>query len=396
MITRFDTVILGAGAAGLFCASKAAETGKSTLVIDHADKPGEKIRISGGGRCNFTNINCTAENFYSCNPHFAKSALSRFQPPDFLRLVERYHIAWHEKTLGQLFCDGSSRQIIEMLLNEIQTAGADLWLSTEINEVTQTAEGFRIHTSGGEIRCESLVIATGGKSIPKMGATGFGYKIAEQFGIKVVETRPALVPLTFDQNLLADTAPLAGIGIQGRVCCHKFRFDEALLFTHRGLSGPAILQISAVWREGDAITVDLLPHKLMPSLLDEARRTQGKKSVKALITDHLPARLAEFACDRLDVTGTIADQPTEKINRLCGFLNGWTLKPAGSEGYRTAEVTLGGVDTDELSGKTMQSKKVPGLYFIGEVVDVTGWLGGYNFQWAWASAFAAGRHIAQN
>lgn len=396
MENQVNTLILGAGAAGLFCGIQAAGNGNSVLVLDHAAKPGEKIRISGGGRCNFTNMNCSAENFYSSNSHFAKSALARFDQHDFVELVDRYNINWHEKSLGQLFCDGSSKQIIEMLLSELYQAGGKLALSTTIENVEKSETGFQIKTSNGAVECENLVIATGGKSIPKMGASGFGYQIAEQFGLSVLETRPALVPLTFNQDLLSITSPLSGIGIDCEVSCNGTSFREALLFTHRGLSGPAILQISAAWREGDEISTNLLPSHTVSEILSDARKHNGRKSVKSVLSEFLPARVAEFACQYLTIDGNIADQSSKRLEQLSDFLGAWTLNPAGSEGYRTAEVTLGGVSTNELSGKNMQSKTVPGLFFIGEVVDVTGWLGGYNFQWAWSSAYVAGQHIAQS
>ena len=388
-LQSFDVVVVGAGAAGLMCAIEARKRGRRVLVLDHAKAPGEKIRISGGGRCNFTNIHAGPKNFLSANPRFAISALSRYRPADFIALVDRHGIAWHEKTLGQLFCDGSSRQIIDMLLAE--TGGAELRLQAPVDRLERDAGGFRLSAGRAEIACASLVIATGGKSIPKMGATGFGYRVAEQFGLKVTETRPGLVPLTFEAGLLARLAPLAGVAVDVRVACGKTRFEEAMLFTHRGLSGPAILQISSYWREGQAIVVDMAPGVDVFDLLRQARAERGRQTVAGVLAQHLPRRLAELVCETHGATGNLADAGDRRLRAVAEAVNAWTVKPVGSEGYRTAEVTLGGVDTDELDSRTMAARAVPGLYFIGEVVDVTGWLGGYNFQWAWASGWCAGQ-----
>jgi predicted Rossmann fold flavoprotein len=388
-LQSFDVVVVGAGAAGLMCAIEAGKRGRRVLVLDHAKAPGEKIRISGGGRCNFTNIHAGPKNFLSANPRFAISALSRYRPADFIALVDRHGIAWHEKTLGQLFCDGSSRQIIDMLLAE--TGGAELRLQAPVDRLERDAGGFRLSAGRAEIACASLVIATGGKSIPKMGATGFGYRVAEQFGLKVTETRPGLVPLTFEAGLLARLAPLAGVAVDVRVACGKTRFEEAMLFTHRGLSGPAILQISSYWREGQAIVVDMAPGVDVFDLLRQARAERGRQTVAGVLAQHLPRRLAELVCETHGATGNLADAGDRRLRAVAEAVNAWTVKPVGSEGYRTAEVTLGGVDTDELDSRTMAARAVPGLYFIGEVVDVTGWLGGYNFQWAWASGWCAGQ-----
>jgi predicted Rossmann fold flavoprotein len=392
MSMRYDTLVLGAGAAGLFCA---AEAGANTLVIDHARSPGEKIRISGGGRCNFTNLHAGPENFLSANPHFCKSALSRFTQWDFIDLVDRHGIAWHEKTLGQLFCDGRSTQIVSLLVDEARSAGADLWLQARLTDLSH--DGSRFHAEVDRegrriaLTARNLVLATGGKSIPKMGATGLAYDIARQFGHAITDIRPALVPFTFSDAPFAD---LAGTALPVRATCADAAFDEAALFTHRGLSGPAILQISSFWREGMEVHLDLDPaERLLDSLRDQ-RRTQGRRNLTTELGRHLPAKLVTHLARSRDLTGNLADQSDASLSALCDSLRRWSLKPTGTEGYRTAEVTLGGIDTAGLSSKTMQSRHLPGLYAIGEAVDVTGWLGGYNFQWAWSSGWAAGRAIA--
>ncbi|WP_395451024.1 NAD(P)/FAD-dependent oxidoreductase [Aminobacter sp. UC22_36] len=387
----FDVVVIGAGAAGMMCAAEAGKRGRSVLIIDHAAAPGEKIRISGGGRCNFTNIHASPKNFLSQNPHFCISALSRYTQRNFIGLVERYGIAYHEKTLGQLFCDGSARQIIDMMVEEMQDNGVELRLSTAVEDVGKTIEGFELVLAGSRVACKSLVVACGGKSIPKMGATGFGYEIAEQFGLPVVETRPALVPLTFDANTLQKLTPLSGIAVDADVACGKTSFSEAMLFTHRGISGPSILQISSYWREGDEIAISMLPGTDVAAILREAKRANGRQAVQTVLAAHLPKKLAQAIAERLGFNGNLADLNDTHLKAVDAAVNQWRIKPAGSEGYRTAEVTLGGVDTKVLDQKTMQVKSVPGLFFIGEVVDVTGWLGGYNFQWAWSSGWAAGQ-----
>ncbi len=386
-------IVIGAGAAGMMCAIRAGQRGRSVTVLDHARAPGEKIRISGGGRCNFTNINAGPKNFLSANPHFCKSALARFTPADFVAMVDRHGIAWHEKTLGQLFCDNSAKDIIFMLLDEMRAAGAAWHLGVEISGVEKTDGGFRVATSEGLFEASSLVIATGGKSIPKMGATGFAYRIAEQFGLAITETRPALVPLTLDSILLESIAPLSGISAPAEIRHGKTAFREALLFTHRGLSGPAILQISSYWREGDAITVDIEPDIDIAAHLKKAKQVNGRQSAQTALGEILPKRLAQHIVEREGVTGNMADLSDKLLTRLADAAQNWSLKPSGSEGYRTAEVTLGGIDTAALDSRSLQVKDVPGLYFIGECVDVTGWLGGYNFQWAWASGFAAGETL---
>ncbi|MBJ6124386.1 NAD(P)/FAD-dependent oxidoreductase [Microvirga splendida] len=388
---QFDVVVIGAGAAGMMCAAEAGKRGRSVLIVDHAAKPGEKIRISGGGRCNFTNLNAGPANFISQNPSFAISALRRYTQRDFIALVERYGIAYHEKTLGQLFCDGSSKQIVDLLLNEMRQANVELRLSTSVQSVERTPEGFALGLSHGAVQCRSLVVASGGKSIPKMGATGFGYDLAQQFGLKIVETRPALVPLTLEPNLLERLTPLAGVAVDAVAGCGKTQFAEALLFTHRGLSGPSILQISSYWREGDEITLSMLPGVNLFEELRAARAHNGRQALQTALSTFLPKRLAQLIAEAEKGPTNLADYSDKRLRAVEEAVNRWRFKPAGSEGYRTAEVTLGGVDTRELESRTMEAKSVPGLYFIGEVVDVTGWLGGYNFQWAWSSGWCAGQ-----
>ena len=391
MEKQVRTLILGAGAAGMMCA---AHAGRDVLVVDHAKRPGEKIRISGGGRCNFTNLGCDAQAFLSGNPHFAKSALSRYTQWDFLDLVERHGIAWHEKTLGQLFCDGKSVQIIEMLVSELEAAGATLWCETEIGDVRCDAGGFVVSLSrDGEpvtVRADHLVLATGGKSIPKMGATGLAYRIAAQFGLAVTETRPALVPFTHDD---AGLKALAGVAVQGRATAGGVGFDEAVLFTHRGVSGPAVLQASSYWREGEDVLLSLCSEGDLQERPYAEKRISGRRGMAAVLGDHMPERLAREMVGRLGISGNLADQSDARLGEIAQALQNWRFRPTATEGYRTAEVTLGGIDTDGLSSKTMEARAVPGLYCIGEAVDVTGWLGGYNFQWAWASGFAAGEAV---
>jgi predicted Rossmann fold flavoprotein len=394
---QFDTVILGAGAAGMMCAIQAASRGGRVLVVDHAKAPGEKIRISGGGRCNFTNLHASAANFISQNKHFAKSALSRYTQHDFIALVERHGIAYHEKTLGQLFCDNSAKDIIAMLLAEMDAVACELSLTTSIDSVERRETGFEVRLAGSDtstVHCRNFVVACGGKSIPKMGATGRGYQIAEQFGLPVVETRPALVPLTFGEDVLVDFREMAGLAVDARISCGKTHFDEAMLFTHRGLSGPAVLQISSYWRETQPIEIALLPTEDIFGSLRAAKKANGKRSITTALSEILPKRLAAYASRFAGSDGQLADMSDRALGALADKLKHWELYPIGSEGYRTAEVTLGGVDTASLNSKTMEAKTVGGLYFIGEVVDVTGWLGGYNFQWAWSSGWAAGTAIA--
>jgi predicted Rossmann fold flavoprotein len=394
-MTHYDVVVLGAGAAGMMAAIEAGRRGRSVLVVDHAKYAGEKIRISGGGRCNFTNVNATAEKgrdrFLSQNPRFSLSALSRYTPEMFIALVEQHGIAFHEKTLGQLFCDGPATQINTMLLTEMRRAGATLSLQTQIERASKTDDGFALELSTASVTAESLIVATGGKSIPKMGATGLGYQLASQFGLRLTDTRPALVPLTFETGALEKLKPLSGIATDAIVRHGKTAFEEALLFTHRGLSGPAVLQISSYWREGDAIAVDLLPEVDAGERLRRARKETPKLQVQTVVANFLPKKLAQLIGEELNMPGMIGDFSDKKLAEVEAALKDWRLKPVGSEGYRTAEVTLGGVDTRDLDAKTMAARNVPGLFFIGEVVDVTGWLGGYNFQWAWASGWAAGQ-----
>lgn len=398
---QVDTVIFGAGAAGLFCAGsilqQSGDQAGRILVLDHSRAPGEKIRISGGGRCNFTNLASGLDRFVSDNPRFAASALAGFSPTDFIAMVDHAGIAWHEKTLGQLFCDGSARQIIDMLLHRMR--GAELRLGTAVEAVERTEQGFLVASSGGPLAARRVVVATGGKSIPKMGATGIGYDIAARFGLALVEPRAGLVPLTFAQQDLELCRPLAGLSVTAQVSHGTGRrrtsFRDGLLFTHRGLSGPAILQISSFWRPGEEIAVDLAPDTDVAAGLREIRGQGGRMTVASALSRWLPARLAEAIAVEMGLAGArLADQRNAALERLAGRVNRWLLRPVGSEGWRTAEVTVGGVDTHALDSRTMQVKSVPGLYFIGEVVDVTGWLGGYNFQWAWASAHAAAKAIA--
>ncbi|MDD9724280.1 NAD(P)/FAD-dependent oxidoreductase [Roseovarius sp. SK2] len=386
------TLILGAGAAGMMCA---AHAGPDTLVVDHAKAPGEKIRISGGGRCNFTNLHTAPGNFLGANPHFHKSALSRYTQWDFIDLVARHGITWHEKTLGQLFCDGKSPQIIQMLRDEMTAAGADLWLQTAVGEISHDGARFTVtldrEGTRHSVTARNLVLATGGKSIPAMGATGLAYDIARQFGHTVTDTRPALVPLTFSDQRFA---PISGVAAPARVTASDTAFTEAVLFTHRGLSGPAVLQASSYWHEGDAIIVDLDPDATLYDTLRTQRKTEGRRALTTELARHLPTRLIDHLAPALALNGNLADQSDARLTEITDALRQWQLKPTGSEGYRTAEVTLGGIATDRISSKTMQSRDVPGLYMIGEAVDVTGWLGGYNFQWAWSSGWAAGTAIA--
>jgi predicted Rossmann fold flavoprotein len=392
----YDAIILGAGGAGLFCAGVAAQRGKRVLVLDHAAQPGEKIRISGGGRCNFTNLHCTAADFLSQNPHFAKSALKRYTQHDFLALVDKHKIAWHEKTLGQLFCDGSSRQIVQMLLDEARDA--TIRLGATITAIERTADsGFRVATDQGVYEAARLVVATGGPSIPKMGATGFAYEIAQQFGIPVIAPKPALVPLTFSPADAARWDGLAGVAVPDAIArIGKRSFREAVLFTHRGLSGPAVLQISSYWEQAERkapIALDLCPDVDLFNALKAARAAHPRQELATQLERHLPARLAKRLTELSDAPGRIADLGDAKLRAVAALAKDWPLAPAGSEGYARAEVTLGGIDTAALSSQTMEARAVPGLHFIGEAVDVTGHLGGFNFQWAWSSGFAAGQML---
>ncbi len=393
MKRKYDVVVLGAGAAGMMCALRTGGLGRSVLVLDHAKAPGEKIRISGGGRCNFTNLHAGPANYISTNRHFAKSALARYTPRDFLALVEKHRISWHEKTLGQLFCNDSARDIVRLLLDEMRAANVTLELQQTLGGVEKTESGFRILVDGSTVEAAALVVATGGKSIPKMGATGLAYRIAEQFGLPLVETRPGLVPLTLDPLLLQKLSTLSGVSVEAEVRHGKTAFREALLFTHRGLSGPAILQISSYWREGEEVQLRLEPDIDVLERLKAARKANGRQALQTALGDILPRRLAQFFADEMNLSGAMADQSDRQLSAVASAVQAWVLKPAGSEGYRTAEVTIGGIDTAALDSRTMQAKAVPGLYFIGECVDVTGWLGGYNFQWAWASGHVCGEAL---
>ena len=389
----YDVIILGAGAAGLMCAGIAGQRGRSVLLLEQARHPAEKIRISGGGRCNFTNLHTSPANFLSASPRFCHSALSGYTQRDFIALVEAYGIAYHDKTRGQLFCDGSSRQIIDMLLDECRKADAQLRLGVRISAISGSENGFVVATDQAEFRCRSLVVATGGPSIPKMGSSGLGYKIAAQFGLKMVPPRPALVPLTFDTTLLAQFKDLSGVSVDAVVSCGKIRFDEALLFTHRGLSGPAILQISSYWREAHDIVIDMAPGTDVLAGLKRSRSDHPRQEMATALADFVPKRLARTIADMTAGPERLADFSDKLLINVAAAMQRWQVWPNGTEGYRTAEVTLGGVDTSELSSKTFESRSVPGLYFIGEVVDVTGHLGGFNFQWAWSSGYAAGCHV---
>ena len=375
----------------MMCAIEASQRGRSVVVLDHSKAPGEKIRISGGGRCNFTNLDIQPDRFLSANTRFALSAIKRYTQWDFIAMVDAAGIAWHEKTLGQLFCDGSARDIIAMLRGQMADAGVNLQLGVEVHSVAATQTGYQVETSDGMIACESLVVACGGKSIPKMGATGFGYKIASQFGLPLIETRPALVPLTFAEQELEQTKPLAGVSVEARVTCNGAEFSEGLLFTHRGLSGPSVLQISSYWREGDLLEVDLAAGADIAATLRDMRAEAGRGSIKNAVARVLPEKLAAKVVADVGLSGNLADQNNAALEDLAEAVHRWKIRPIGSEGYRTAEVTLGGVDTNALDARTMEAKACKGLYFIGEVVDVTGWLGGYNFQWAWSSGWAAGQ-----
>ncbi len=397
--SSYDLLVIGAGAAGMMCASVAGQAGKKVLVIDHASKLAEKIRISGGGRCNFTNLHAAPNHFLSENPHFCKSALSRYTSQDFLHLVKRYRIAFHEKHKGQLFCDESAEDIIRMLKSECELGKVQWRMPCSINGLQKNENGFVVDTQQGVVSAANVVIATGGLSIPKIGATDFSYRIAKQFGIKIVEPRPALVPLTFDAQSWAPFVPMAGISLEVDIETgdkkNKIVFREDLLFTHRGLSGPAILQISSYWQPGQNIRINLLPELDVANALIAAKTTT-KKNLANFLAAYLPARLVDglLSAQGFDGEQKIADMQDKRLRLLGEKMNRWELLPSGSEGYRKAEVTRGGVDTRELSQQSMMVKAVPGLYFIGEAVDVTGWLGGFNFQWAWASGVAAGKAIA--
>ncbi|HEA7193078.1 TPA: NAD(P)/FAD-dependent oxidoreductase [Escherichia coli] len=392
---RFDAIIIGAGAAGMFCSALAGQAGRRVLLIDNGKKPGRKILMSGGGRCNFTNLYVGPGAYLSQNPHFCKSALARFTQWDFIELVNKHGIAWHEKTLGQLFCDDSAQQIVDMLVDECEKGNVAFRLRSEVLSVAKDDTGFTLELNGMTVGCEKLVIATGGLSMPGLGASPFGYKIAEQFGLNVLPTRAGLVPFTLHKPLLEELQVLAGVAVPSVITAENGTvFRENLLFTHRGLSGPAVLQISSYWQPGEFVSINLLPDVDLETFLNEQRNAHPNQSLKNTLAVHLPKRLVE----RLQQLGQIPDVSLKQLNvrdqqTLISTLTDWRVQPNGTEGYRTAEVTLGGVDTNELSSRTMEARKVPGLYFIGEVMDVTGWLGGYNFQWAWSSAWACAQDL---
>jgi predicted Rossmann fold flavoprotein len=393
-IKQVDVVVIGAGAAGLFCAAEAAKRGRSVAVLDHAKRIGGKILMSGGGRCNFTNLFASHENFLSNNKHFCKSALSRYTQWDFIGLVAQYGIAYHEKTLGQLFCDDSAKDILNLLLSECSKAGAAVKSGCEILGIEKQTSGFSLDTSFGHYQCESLVIATGGLSMPKLGASPFGYKVAEQFGLNVLPTRAGLVPFTLHDHDKEVLAELSGISLDARASCNDTSFNENILFTHRGLSGPAVLQISSFWQPGQAVEFDLFPHGDLLQELQKQQQQQADILLSTALAAHYAKRYVQTALPYLGLENKPLKQYQGKqLQQVAEAFHQWQLKPNGTEGYRTAEVTLGGVDTDELSSKTMEAKKVKDLYFIGEVMDVTGWLGGYNFQWAWSSGWVAGQVV---
>jgi len=394
-VGSFDTVIIGAGAAGLFCASLAGQAGLSVLVLDNGKKAGRKILMSGGGRCNFTNMYIEPSAYLSDNPHFCKSALARYTQWDFIELVQKHHIAYHEKTLGQLFCDDSAQQIVDLLLAECHEGKVSIRLRSEVTQIEKTAEGFTLLVGGKTITASSVVIASGGLSMPGLGATPFGYKIAQQFGLNVLPTRAGLVPFTLHKPQLEQLNPLSGVAIPAIVTAENgTQFKENILFTHRGLSGPAILQISSYWHAGENVSINLLPDTDLESYLQEKRQAQPNQLLKNTLSRLLPKRFIEIMIENNQLPDTsLAQLSNERITQITTLLQAWLVLPNGTEGYRTAEVTLGGVDTRNLSSKTMEATKITGLYFIGEVVDVTGWLGGYNFQWAWSSAYACAQAL---
>ncbi|MBL4760419.1 MAG: NAD(P)/FAD-dependent oxidoreductase [Mariprofundaceae bacterium] len=388
----YDVIVVGAGAAGLMCAAEAGKRGRSVLVLDHAEKAGKKILVSGGGRCNFTNLYASANDFLSQNPHFCKSALARFTQYDTLDMFEKQGIAWHEREHGQLFCDGSAKQVVDMLLEKCAENHVDIQLNTKIDKIIKNV-GFEVQSDQGFFACESLVVATGGLSIPKMGATGFGYQIARQFDLNIIETEAGLVPFRLTSQAHDSLKALAGISLPVEASCAGQSFREAMLFTHRGISGPAMLQISSYWQAGQSICINLLPDLDVLTWLQEQQSMRGKQHVRTVLSDVLPKRLVMHWCEQYIPDKVLQALSEEDFNVIVSNLHAWQLKPAATEGYRTAEVTLGGVDTACLSSKTMQARDVEGLYFIGEVVDVTGHLGGFNFQWAWASGYCAGQFV---
>lgn len=393
MSLTYDVIIIGAGAAGLMAAIEAGKRGRKVLLVDHSKKIGEKIRISGGGRCNFTNLHTEPSKFLSNNPKFVRSALSQYTQQDFINLVNKHNIKFHEKKLGQLFCDQSAQQIVEMLLTECELANVEIKKEFIVKDVSKYKDQYLIISEQDTYSCESLVIATGGLSIPKIGATDFGYKIAKKFNLDVIETLPGLVPLTFSEKILNICKELTGLSVEAIVSFKKTLFQEGMLFTHRGLSGPSILQISSYWKMGQNININLLPKLNVYNFLEEKKKSNPKQDISTIISDLLPKRLAQIICNENKVSGNIWEISNKTLRELSEAINTWIIKPTGSEGYRTAEVTLGGVNTNELSSQTMMSNKHKGLFFIGEVVDVTGHLGGYNFQWAWSSGYVAGKYV---
>jgi predicted Rossmann fold flavoprotein len=392
MSTQYDVIIVGAGAAGMMSAIEAGKRGRKVLLVDHYKKIGEKIRISGGGRCNFTNINTNPNKFLSQNPKFVRSALSQYTQNDFINLINKYEIKFHEKKLGQLFCDHSAQQIVEMLLKECELANVTILKEFIIKNIEKDNDQYLVSTETEQYSSESLIVSTGGLSVPKIGATSFGYEIAKKFDHGIIETLPALVPLTFNEKILEICKELTGLSVEAIVSFNKVLFQEGMLFTHRGLSGPSILQISSYWKQGDNIKVNLSPKLNVYQLLEEKRKLNPKFDILNIVSEILPKRLAQIICSENKVTGNISELSNKVLKQLSENINSWLINPTGSEGYRTAEVTLGGVDTKELSSKTMMSNKHNNLFFIGEVVDVTGHLGGYNFQWAWSSGFVAGQY----
>ena len=393
MNNQFDVIVIGAGAAGLMCSIEASKRNKSVFLLEHTSKIAEKIRISGGGRCNFTNLYSDNNNFLSDNKHFCKSAFANYTQLDFINLVKKHCIEFHEKKLGQLFCNKSAKDIIEMLISECEQNKVCISLNTKINTLEKNENFYVLETNKGIFSSSKIVIATGGLSIPKIGATDFGYKIAKQYNLKVTNLYPALVPLTFENETLEFCKSLAGVSVNASVKINKTVFDEGLIFTHRGISGPSILQISSFWKNGKEITINLLPENNVIEILKTRRTDTPKQSVSNILSDYLPNRLALAICHKLKIIDKIADTSNENINKIAQSINKWTIIPTGTEGYKTAEVTLGGVDTKEISSSTMECKKQPGLYFIGEVLDVTGHLGGHNFQWAWSSGYLAGQNV---
>ena len=392
MKKKYDVIIIGAGAAGLMSAIESGKRGRKVLIVDHSKKIGEKIRISGGGRCNFTNINTHPSKFISKNPKFAISALSQYTQNDFINLIKKHNIKFHEKKLGQLFCNEKAQQVVDMLLLECQMANVSLKKEIIITNVDKQDDQYFISVGSDKYFCDSLIISTGGLSIPKIGASNFGYKVAEKFNLNIVKTLPALVPLTFNEKILTMCKELSGLSLEAVVSFKNTFFEEGMLFTHRGLSGPSILQISSYWKMGDSIKINLSPKLDVYKLLGSEKKSNPKQDINNIISKILPKRLAYIICKENEVSGNISELSNKLLKQLSNYINMWVINPTGSEGYRTAEVTLGGIDTNEISSKTMMSIKNPGLFFIGEIVDVTGHLGGYNFQWAWSSGFVAGKY----